>query len=78
MKSKLSGLPGVKNISDDIIISGRTEDEVISRTKAALQRLRTKNLMVNPKKCSFLQTELLYMISSKNEEGFVTFSIFQL
>eukprot|EP00111_Clytia_hemisphaerica_P014823 TCONS_00043683-protein len=57
----LTGLPGVKNISDDIIIGGRTEEELISRTEAVFARLRTKNLTVNPKKCNFLKTELLYM-----------------
>uniref|UniRef100_A0A7M5XNH5 Endonuclease n=1 Tax=Clytia hemisphaerica TaxID=252671 RepID=A0A7M5XNH5_9CNID len=57
----LTGLPGVKNISDDIIIGGRTEEELISRTEAVFERLRTKNLTVNPKKCNFLKTELLYM-----------------
>ena len=56
----LSGLPGVKNISDDIIIGGRTEEELIKRTEAVFQRLRTKNLTVNLKKCRFLKTELLY------------------
>ena len=51
----LSGLPGVCNISDDIIIGGRTTEELLFRMKQTLQRLREKNLTNNKDKCEFLK-----------------------
>jgi len=51
----------VKNISDDIIIGGKDESELITQIEQTLQRLREKNLTVNLKKCKFLQDELAYI-----------------
>ena len=65
----LSGIPGVRNISDDIIIGGRNDEELISRTRSVFQRLRTKNLTVNPSKCEFLKPELLYMGHKLSSNG---------
>lgn len=61
IEQALSGLPGVKNISDDIIIGGANENELVQRLENTLQRLREKNLTINLKKCEFLQDELVYM-----------------
>ena len=52
-----SGLPGVRNISDDI--GGRTTEELLFRMKQTLQRLREKNLTINKDKCEFLKDELM-------------------
>lgn len=57
----LTGLQGVKNISDDIIIGGKDTAELLERMRATFQRLRERNLTVNKKKCKFLQDELIYM-----------------
>lgn len=56
----LTGLQGVKNISDDIIIGGKDTAELLERMRATFQRLRERNLTLN-KKCKFLQDELIYM-----------------
>ena len=64
-----SGIPGVKNISDDIIIGGRNDEELISRTRLVYQRLRSKNLTVNPQKYEFLKPELTYMGHKLSSSG---------
>ncbi len=43
---------------DDIIIFSKTVKEHIKHLKAVFERLRTANLKLNGKKCSFLQTEI--------------------
>jgi len=65
----LSGLPGVKNISDDIIIGGTNTDELLCRTEAVLKRLKEKNLTVNRNKCEFMKNELQYMGHTLSEKG---------
>jgi len=44
IEQTLAGLPGVKNISDDIIIGGKDESELITQIEQTLQRLHEKNL----------------------------------
>ena len=69
IEQALAGLPGVKNMSDDIIIGGKNENELIKRIDHTLQRLREKNLTVNLKKCEFLQDELVYMVHKLSATG---------
>jgi hypothetical protein len=57
----LAGILQTRNISDDIIIGGRSVEELLIRTEEVLQRLREKNLTVNPAKCEFIKPELIYM-----------------
>ena len=57
----LTGLPGVKNISDDIIIGGKDENELLQRMEQTFSRLREKQLTINRKKCEFLKDEITYM-----------------
>ena len=49
----LGGLDGAKNISDDIIIFGRTQDEHDRNLQATFQRLAQHNARLNPGKCKF-------------------------
>ena len=65
----LAGIPGTRNISDDIIIGGRTLDELLARTDMVLDRLKEKNLTVNLAKCEFLKKELLYMGHKLSVDG---------
>ena len=52
-KQSLQGLEGVRNISDDIVVFGKDVEEHDIRLHAVLQRLRKKNLTLNPDKCIF-------------------------
>ena len=61
VEKALHGLEGVRNISDDIIIGGKTADELLNRTIQTLNRLRECNLTINKDKCKFFCEELVYM-----------------
>ena len=65
----LSGIPGVCNISDDIIIGGKTAEELLNRQKLVLDRLEERNLTINLRKSKFLQDEILYMGHKISEDG---------
>ncbi|XP_057310511.1 uncharacterized protein K02A2.6-like [Hydractinia symbiolongicarpus] len=65
----LSGLSKVRNISDDIIIGGTSNQDLLDRMQCVFERLREKNLTVNLKKCEFLKTELIYMGHKLSKDG---------
>lgn len=65
----LIGIPGVRNISDDIIIGGRNTEELLDRMNKVFQRLREKHLTINRRKCEFLKSELIYMGHKLSAEG---------
>ena len=46
---------------DDIIVVGKTFEENPKNLKQVFQRLLSAGLKLNPKKCSFLQSEVKYM-----------------
>ena len=69
MERVLKGLPGVVNISDDIIIGAENEDELLTRVDMTLGRLAEHDLTVNTKKCEFLKTAILYSGHIFSEEG---------
>lgn len=51
IQNALQGLVGTRNIADDIIVWGSTDDEHHARVDALFTRLRAKELTVNPGKC---------------------------
>ena len=53
IRDSLEGLPGVRNLSDDIIIFAKTQDEHDDRLKSTLQRLRERGITLNKSKCEF-------------------------
>ena len=54
MVSKIiSGIPGVANLADDIVVHGRTRDEHDARLTAALRCLEDAGMTLNRKKCVF-------------------------
>ena len=56
----LAGLPGCRNLSDDIIIYGKTQTEHDQNLKAVLQRLRECNMRLNKAKCAFSQRQVAF------------------
>ena len=64
----LTGLPGCKNISDDIIVFGKTHREHDENLRGVLQRLQQHDVRLNKKKCSFSKSEIKFYghIFSKN------------
>ena len=64
----LTGLPGCKNISDDIIVFGKTQREHDENLRGLLQRLQQHDVRLNKEKCSFSKSEIKFYgyIFSKN------------
>ena len=54
----LQGLPGVLNVSDDIMMYAKSQKEHTERLKNTLQRLAENNLTLNRKKCEFAKTKM--------------------
>ncbi|XP_046573838.1 uncharacterized protein K02A2.6-like [Haliotis rubra] len=58
IRQAVSGLPGVINISDDILIHGCGPEEHDSNLKGLFQLMREKGLTLNPEKCVFNQASI--------------------
>ena len=56
----LTGLPGCKNISDDIIVFGVTTAEHDQNLYGVLTRLQQHNVCLNKDKCSFAKSEFTF------------------
>ena len=65
----LTGLPGCKNISDDIIVYGRDVREHDENLHRALTRLREHNARLNRGKCTFRNSEMIFYGHSFSAEG---------
>ena len=46
---------------DDILILIKTKEEHLEHVRRVLQRLKGEKLMINLKKCSFMQEEIVYL-----------------
>ena len=46
---------------DDVIVFGRTEEEHLERLRVVFERFREFNLKLKPLKCSFFQSEIVYL-----------------
>ena len=51
IRETLEGIDGAMNISDDILVSGKTHEEHDQNLRAVFQRLREKGLTPNKSKC---------------------------
>jgi len=54
---------------DDVIIFGKTFEEIIQNLKKVLSRLREVNLKVNPKKCILFSQKVKYLEHVISSEG---------
>ena len=60
IRQALQGLQKTLNISDDIIVHGKTRQEHDKNLEALLQRLQEKGLTLNERKCEFGQSKLKF------------------
>ena len=58
IRKTLEGIDGAINISDDILVFGKTLKELDQNLKAVFQRLREKGLTLNKSKCEFRKDKL--------------------
>ena len=68
IQNVLSGIPGAKNISDDIIY-GKTQEQHDTALRAVLERLRENNLTLNKDKCEYNQKKLDFYGYTFSSEG---------
>ena len=54
---------------DDILIFSQTKEEHLRHLKYLLDRLKKENLLINMKKCTFMQKKLVYLGFIISDEG---------
>ena len=54
---------------DDILIFSKTKEEHLEHVRQVLQRLKEEKLMINLKKCSFMQEEIVYLGLGISDDG---------
>ena len=69
IRETLGEIPGVLNISKDILVYGKSPEEHDDNLKQVLSRLPEKGLTFNKKKCTFSQDNLKYLIYIFSKEG---------
>lgn len=69
LQQALQGIEGVKNISDDIIVFGRTQEEHDAALATTFQRLREKGLTLNGPKCVYNKENLAFFGYVFSAEG---------
>lgn len=69
MADVLSGLPGVQNYLDDLIVYGNTPDEHDQHLTAVIQRLKEAGLVLNENKCHFKKTSLRFLGHTITADG---------
>ena len=60
MDQILSGLPGVQCNQDDMIVTGKTEEDHLKNLRAVLKRLNEYGLKANLTKCKFFQKDVIF------------------
>ena len=61
MESTLSGIPGVVIYIDDVIVTGKSEEEHLSVLEEVLCRIMESGLRLRKGKCVFLALSLVHL-----------------
>ncbi|KAK3697503.1 hypothetical protein QZH41_002099 [Actinostola sp. cb2023] len=69
IEEAVQGIQGARNISDDIIVFGKQQDDHDNALRAVLQRMRDNNLTANPDKCLFNQSSIDFFGHHFSAEG---------
>ena len=65
----ISDIPGIRNLSDDIIVFGKTQAEHDSSLQATLKRLEERGAKLNKGKCKFSVHKLTFFGHVFSAEG---------
>ena len=65
----LQGIPGTQCILDDMIITGRTDEEHLQNLKMVLQRLQDAGLKANREKCEFFKDRVQFCGHEIDKQG---------
>ena len=69
MEQTLQGIPGVDDMLDDIIVTGKSDAEHLENLEAILRRLAEKDLRINAKKCRFFMERIEYCGHEIDHDG---------
>lgn len=69
MENLFKNMDFVSVFVDDIVVSGRTNEEHIQNLEKVSKKLKEANLTVNKDKCSFFQEEIEYLGYTLTKEG---------
>ena len=61
IQQALHGCEGVRNISDDIILNGKDDQQHDERLEKLLERLQQRGLTLNGENCKFKVPQLEFM-----------------
>ena len=61
METLLQGLPGVCFYLDDILVTGQSDQELLTNLSAVLQKLAAAGMKLKPDKCFFMLQEVEYL-----------------
>ena len=65
----LAGIPGVINVSDDILVYAKTAKEHHQRLTTVLERLKVSGLTLHKEKCAFLKRKISFFGYVFSEAG---------
>ena len=69
LRKKLKGIPGVRNIHDDILVTGKNVEDHNRNLKATFQRLHDSGLTLKRSKCIFSQKSIKFFGLVFSEDG---------
>ena len=69
IREALSGISGVVNVSDDILVYGKTQGQHDDNLRSCFQRLREKGLTLNKEKCVYNKTSLDFLGYTFTKDG---------
>ena len=69
MESILSGIPGVVVYIDDVLVTGKSEEEHLSALEEVLRRIMKSGLRLRKDKCVFLAPSVVYLGHQIDSEG---------
>ena len=69
MESILSGIPGVVVYIDDVLVTGKSEEEHLTALEEVLHRIMESGLRLRKDKCVFLAPSVVYLGHQIESEG---------
>ena len=70
LENRLVSIPFVKVRSDDILVSGKNDQDHFDNLKQVLKVIKANGLQLRLKKCAFMQNEVIYLEYKINKDGF--------
>ena len=72
MELVLQGIPGVCVYIDDILVTGRDDQEHLEHLEEVLRRLKEAGMRLKSEKCEYLQLSVHYLGHTISREGLCT------